>query len=165
MKKYCPLYRIYRPSYLKWICQKLHRHALDKYPYSKVNGANMGPIWVMSALDWPHVGPVNLATRVVDPQHQTPQWQSVTKPERHLLNILVRNMSQHPSSNIQLIRQNVPLMVVCLLSKQNMLAYEINFITVFVVFLIFTWTISVMDIGRMCAPHIIEYADYGPKVP
>ena len=35
------------------------------YPDSKVHGANMGPTWVLSAPDGPHVGPMNLATRVV----------------------------------------------------------------------------------------------------
>ena len=33
-------------------------------PDSKVHGANMGPIWVLSAPDGPHVGPMNLATWV-----------------------------------------------------------------------------------------------------
>ena len=32
---------------------------------SKVHGANMGPTWVLSAPDGPHVGPMNLATRVI----------------------------------------------------------------------------------------------------
>ena len=32
-------------------------------PESKVHGANMGPSWVLSALDGPHVGPMNLAIR------------------------------------------------------------------------------------------------------
>ena len=39
--------------------------ALDHFPDSKVNGANMGPTWVLSAPDGPHVGPMNLAIRVV----------------------------------------------------------------------------------------------------
>ena len=30
---------------------------------SKVHGANMGPTWVLSAPDGPHVGPMNLAVR------------------------------------------------------------------------------------------------------
>ena len=30
------------------------------YPDSKVHGANMGPAWVLSAPDGPHVGPMNL---------------------------------------------------------------------------------------------------------
>ena len=34
-------------------------------PDSKVHGANMGPIWVLSALNGPHVGPMNLAIRSV----------------------------------------------------------------------------------------------------
>ena len=32
-------------------------------PDSKVHGAHMGPIWVMSAPNGPHVGPMNLAIR------------------------------------------------------------------------------------------------------
>ena len=34
------------------------------YPDSKVHKANMGPTWVLSAPDGPHVGPMNLAIRV-----------------------------------------------------------------------------------------------------
>ena len=30
-------------------------------PESKVHGANMGPTWVLSAPDEPHVGPMNIA--------------------------------------------------------------------------------------------------------
>ena len=33
-------------------------------PDSKVHGANIGPTWVLSAPDGPHVGPMNLAIRV-----------------------------------------------------------------------------------------------------
>ena len=32
-------------------------------PDSKVHGANMGPTWVLSDPDGPHVGPLNLAIR------------------------------------------------------------------------------------------------------
>ena len=35
--------------------------------FSKVHGANIGPTWVLSAPDGPHVGPMNLATRVINP--------------------------------------------------------------------------------------------------
>ena len=35
------------------------------YPDNKVHGANMGPTLVLSAPDRPHVGPMNLAIRVV----------------------------------------------------------------------------------------------------
>ena len=34
------------------------------YPDSKVHGANVGPTWVLSAPDWPHVGHIYLALRV-----------------------------------------------------------------------------------------------------
>ena len=33
------------------------------YPDSKVHGANMGPTWVLSAPDGPHVGPMNVVIR------------------------------------------------------------------------------------------------------
>ena len=36
----------------------------NRHPDSKVHGANMGPTWVLSAPDGPHVGPMNLAIRV-----------------------------------------------------------------------------------------------------
>ena len=37
---------------------------LNAFPDNKVHGANMGPTWVLSAQDGPHVGPMNLAIRV-----------------------------------------------------------------------------------------------------
>ena len=36
----------------------------NHYPDSKVHGASMGPTWVLSAPDGPHVGPMNFAIRV-----------------------------------------------------------------------------------------------------
>ena len=41
-----------------------YRPSCMHYPDSKVHGANMGPTWVLSAPDGPHVGPMNLAFRV-----------------------------------------------------------------------------------------------------
>ena len=38
-------------------------------PESKVHRANMGPTWVLSALDGPHVGPMNLAIRGLKDPH------------------------------------------------------------------------------------------------
>ena len=40
-------------------------------PGSKVPGANMGPTWVLSAPDGPHVGPMNLAIKdsTLSPEH------------------------------------------------------------------------------------------------
>ena len=45
-------------------CRSIVRDDLMTYPDSKVHGANMGPTWVLSAPDGPHVGPMNLAIRV-----------------------------------------------------------------------------------------------------
>ena len=46
------------------ICQKPLDTQVPMYnPDSKVHGANMGPTWVLSAPDGPHVGPMNRAIR------------------------------------------------------------------------------------------------------
>ena len=42
---------------MKLVQQGIYQHSPD----SSVHGANMGPIWVLSAPDGPHVGPMNLA--------------------------------------------------------------------------------------------------------
>ena len=39
---------------------------LRTYPDSKVYGGHIGPTWVLSAPNGPHVGPMNLAIRVVN---------------------------------------------------------------------------------------------------
>ena len=39
----------------------------NTHPDSKVHGASMGPTWVLSAPDGPHVGPMNLAIRADNP--------------------------------------------------------------------------------------------------
>ena len=44
---------------------KCVREALSKPPDSKVHVANMGPTWVLSPPNGPHVGPINLAIRVM----------------------------------------------------------------------------------------------------
>ena len=44
---------------------KGHDNAEIRVPDSKVHGANMGPTWVLSAPDGPHVGPMNLVIRGV----------------------------------------------------------------------------------------------------
>ena len=51
-----------------------------QFPDSKVHGANMGPTWVLSAPDGPHVGPMNLAIRagmtpVLRHKQQQSLWQ------------------------------------------------------------------------------------------
>ena len=40
-------------------------HTNVNYPDGKIHRANMGPTWVLSAPDGPHVGPMNLAIWVV----------------------------------------------------------------------------------------------------
>ena len=51
------------------------------YPYSKVHGANMGPIWGRQDPGGPHVGPMNLAIRVymsyISLAHHTAQMNPV----------------------------------------------------------------------------------------
>ena len=49
---------LYNPTLVAW--SPMHSH----YPGSKVHGANMGPTWVLSAPDGPHVCPMDLAIRV-----------------------------------------------------------------------------------------------------
>ena len=50
-------------------------------PDSKVHGANMGPTWVLSAPDGPHVGPMNLAIMVVS----LLAWCTLTDPNRRMI--------------------------------------------------------------------------------
>ena len=52
------------------------------YPDSKVHGANMGPTWVLSVPDGPHVGPVNLAIRVVPLKQPWRIWVNKTNRVR-----------------------------------------------------------------------------------
>ena len=50
----------------KNVFQKIHHKnhgSLHDVPDSKVHGTNMGPTWVLSAPDGPHVGPMNLVIR------------------------------------------------------------------------------------------------------
>ena len=44
-------------------------YCFHSIPDSKVHGVNLGPIWVLSAPDGPHVGPMNLAIRDITPGH------------------------------------------------------------------------------------------------
>ena len=53
-------------------CDKHTVNALQDngHPDSNVHGANMGPTWVLSAPDGPHVGPMNLAIRACSGNHK-----------------------------------------------------------------------------------------------
>ena len=59
----CLIMQLQMPLCLTMDTHMLHCPAV--YPDSKVHGANMGPTWVLSAPSEPHVGPMNLAIRVV----------------------------------------------------------------------------------------------------
>ena len=64
-----------RSCYAYPVCGRLQRKLscqpevihlkMQTFPDSKVQGANMGPTWVLSAPDGPHVAPMNLAIRVL----------------------------------------------------------------------------------------------------
>ena len=45
------------------IAQRISSTLVQPIPDNKDHGANMGPTWVLSAPDGPHVGPMNLAIR------------------------------------------------------------------------------------------------------
>ena len=50
-------------------------YSLERHiPYFKIQGANMGPTWVLSAPDGPHVGPMNLAFRDYSDVAQASRW-------------------------------------------------------------------------------------------
>ena len=53
-----------RPNRQRCTRLSVYRDSIQEdIPDSKVHGANMGPIWVLSAPDGPHVGLMNLAIR------------------------------------------------------------------------------------------------------
>ena len=54
----------HKPMLTPWLT---HWNHCNLTPDSKVHGANMGPTWVLSAPDGPHVGPMNLAIRGTRP--------------------------------------------------------------------------------------------------
>ena len=45
----------------KWVHLRENKQYFDIISDSKIPGANMGPTWVLSAPDGPHVGLMNLA--------------------------------------------------------------------------------------------------------
>ena len=47
----------------EYMTEQMSKGRSCKNPYSKVHGANMGPTWVPSAPNGPHVGSMNLAIR------------------------------------------------------------------------------------------------------
>ena len=60
-------YSLFTWDYLHYRKDMIGRSVTN--PDSKVHGANMGPTWVLSAPDGPHVGLMNLAIRENMSQH------------------------------------------------------------------------------------------------
>ena len=58
---YLPLFKWCRIRY----CLMFYSDSYSPFPDDKVHGANMGPTWVLSAPDGPHVGPMNHTNRVL----------------------------------------------------------------------------------------------------
>ena len=48
-----------------------------RFPDNKVHGANMGPTWVLSALDGPHVGAMTLLSGLCFRQHELQYYRAV----------------------------------------------------------------------------------------
>ena len=46
-----------------WLLAPLVTNSARSVPDNKIHGTNMGPTWVLSASNWPHVGPMNPAIR------------------------------------------------------------------------------------------------------
>ena len=69
------------------------------FPDSKVHGANMGPTWDLSAPDGPHVGPMNLATRVVSTRNELVYLIMVIIDNWHELHVEWWPIQSHINSN------------------------------------------------------------------
>ena len=57
------LSKVFCGKHLRAVSQVALMNLTHNSPDSKVHGANMGPTWVLSAPDGPHVFPMNLAIR------------------------------------------------------------------------------------------------------
>ena len=79
----------------------LHLMDLKTFPHSKVHGANMGPTWALLAPDGPHVGPMNLAIRVVSEAKQSPFKEAILLCEdcSHLIQIVLIFIPKDPIKN------------------------------------------------------------------
>ena len=65
IKQHCQQYEVIINFYgfMWYFYQHILAYVTSSNPDSKVHGFNMGPTWVLSAPDGPHVGPMNLAIR------------------------------------------------------------------------------------------------------
>ena len=67
MRKMCPHHKVFMYSSSQYYASEPENQLrrMSVHPDSKVHGDNMGPTWVLSTPDGPHVGPMNLAIRAV----------------------------------------------------------------------------------------------------
>ena len=95
-----------RKSYCRWF--QTSCRSCDVIPDNKVHGYNMGPTWVLSTPDGPHVGPMNLAIR--DGNHTlSSRWKIPLFPFRHNWVRLHKYVTQwRQGKHCQLLRQMVP---------------------------------------------------------
>ena len=84
---------------------------------NKVHGANMGPTWVLSAPDGPHVGPMNLAVRVV-----STDWCNVTGS---LFNVGLATWS-HNSTRLGLLVRWLGVKWCTKIETETIKAFDIN---------------------------------------
>ena len=82
------------------VCSSAREVPLKDIPDSKVRGANMGPTWVLSAPDGTHVGPMNLAIRVVKTDHYQTTTTHLKAPIACLYFII---FGHHPSHNYKVL--------------------------------------------------------------
>ena len=91
---------------------KTHSIAICPFPDSKVHGANMGPTWVLSAPDGPHVGPMNLAIRVRLQLERNQQWSMLCwtgdKPACEQIMTQINDIIWHQFLVINLVLVGIP---------------------------------------------------------
>ena len=105
----------------------INRGTLIGFPDSKVHWANMGPTWVLSAPDGPHVGPMNLAIRVCGQQEAITSSHHKTDPSWHMVPWGPNQLSHltlvpHMSCWIKL---SLVLIVVCHLFSAKLLSIPV----------------------------------------
>ena len=81
------------------------------HPDSKVHGANMGPTWVLSAPDGPHVRPMNLAIRAPITSYRFNNMESVPMSWCRHDNCQISPGSPHETDVHLLVVLNNPLYV------------------------------------------------------
>ena len=72
------------------------------FPDSKVHGANMGPIWVLSAQDGPHAGPIIFAIWVVNSSNGYQKlYKSIARNKTHIQWIQQKSVKNKHDLNVR----------------------------------------------------------------